>query len=95
LDRGNGAVEPFFGLACRLPLLLCNTDRGAKVENPHTSHAHRDIAAASLASLAATLAAIRAHAGDAQTSSHEGSDQDDSSFGADGDQPTRMRRLTS
>jgi hypothetical protein len=69
------------------------------MESPHKSNAHREIAAASLASLAATLAAIRSHAGDVhegtQTSSEEGSDQDDSSFDADGEQPLLMRRLMS
>jgi hypothetical protein len=69
------------------------------MESAHKSNTHRDIAAASLASLAATLAAIRAHAGDVhgdtQTSSHEDADQDDSSFDADGEQPPLMLRLMS
>lgn len=69
------------------------------MERPHKSNAHGAIAAASLASLAATLAAIRAHADDVhediQASLQEGSDQDDSHFGADGEQPPLMRRLMS
>lgn len=64
----------------------------------HKFNAHRDVAAASLASLAATLAAIRAHAddgqGDTQASSLEGSDQDHSSFGAEGEQAPMRRQMS-
>jgi hypothetical protein len=59
------------------------------MESPHKPNGHRDIAAASLASLAATLVAIRAHADDVhedtQSSSVGHPDQDDSSIDADGE----------
>lgn len=69
------------------------------MDSPHKPNAHCDIAAASLASLTATLSAIRAHTRDGhedtQTSSDEYRDQNDSSFGADGKHKPLMRRLMS
>ena len=69
------------------------------MDSPHKPNTHRDIAAASLASLTATLSAIRAHAQGghegAQTSSDEHLDQDDSSVGADGEHRPLMRRWMS
>lgn len=67
--------------------------------SPHKPDAHRDIAAAALASLAATLAAIQAHASDehedTRASSNARLDQNDSSFDADGDHASPTRRLMS
>lgn len=69
------------------------------MESLHEPDAHRDIAVASLASLAATLAAIQAHAGDehedTQVSSNERLEQTDSSFGAEGDHASPTHRLMS
>lgn len=69
------------------------------MDSAHKPNTHRDIAAASLASLTATLAAIRTHArdghGDTQTSSSESLDQDDLSFGADDEHEPLIRRLMS
>ena len=69
------------------------------MSSPHKPDAHRDIAAATLASLAATLVAIQAHAGDVhedmQTSSPKQSDQDDSGVDTDARHASPMSRSMS
>jgi hypothetical protein len=65
------------------------------MDSPHKPDAHHAVAAATLASLAATLAAIQAHAGNAQTLPDDGPDEDDSSYGADTRQAPPMRRTMS
>jgi aminoglycoside phosphotransferase (APT) family kinase protein len=82
-----------------LAIIPMQRERGATMESPHEPNAHRDIAAARLASLVATLAAIKAHGDDghdnAQTFSNEHLNQTDSSLGTHGDHAPPMRRQMS